>query len=92
VEGIWEQHQVADSSELKFDPLSLSVSDKDLEEDLDLVVGEHTPLTEDGHLCRLFIFENVDKTATRCKKHLVFSGNEHHQGAFIVDIDRDGDK
>jgi hypothetical protein len=40
----------------------------------------------------LFIFLNEDTKGIPWKKQLVFTGDEHHDGAHVVDIDNDGDK
>jgi hypothetical protein len=88
----WTRHVVADSLLLLFDPLSLNAVDMDSDGDTDLVIGEHTPVVADGDKCRLFVFENSDRKGTAWRQHLVYKGDEHHQGAFPVDIDQDGDQ
>jgi hypothetical protein len=35
--------------------------------------------------------ENLDGNGKQWKKHLVHRGDEHHQGAHVADLDRDGD-
>jgi hypothetical protein len=40
---------------------------------------------------RLYILENIDSRGYDWKKHLVYTGDEHHDGARLVDIDKDGD-
>ncbi|HKK70618.1 MAG TPA: FG-GAP-like repeat-containing protein [Candidatus Krumholzibacteria bacterium] len=68
-------------------PMSLDTADLDLDGDLDVVVGEHDDATPEDS--RLLVLENGgDGTWT---EHLVYQGDEHHDGANLVDIDGDGD-
>ncbi len=70
-------------------PMSLDVADMDGDGDLDIIVGEHnynTPSTS-----RLLIFENEDGSGNSWRQHVVHTGDEHHDGAIVVDIDNDGD-
>jgi hypothetical protein len=39
----------------------------------------------------LMWFENSSGDATKWKYHLIHTGDEHHDGAHVVDIDNDGD-
>ncbi|MBD3290527.1 hypothetical protein GF337_17110, partial [candidate division KSB1 bacterium] len=87
----WKEHIVADSTILAFDPLSLDIADMDRDGDLDIIAGEHTPKMEKLDQCRLFIFENVDGSGGKWSPHIVYKGDEHHQGTQVVDIDNDGD-
>lgn len=70
-------------------PMSLDVADLDEDGDLDLVVGEHQlakPAT-----AALYVLENRDGQGRAWRQHLVYRGDEHHDGAQLVDIDGDGD-
>jgi hypothetical protein len=87
----WTKHVIADEDLLRFDPLSLDVADMDSDGDPDIVVGEHTPDGSRARECSLYVIENADGFATRWRSHTVHIGDEHHQGARAVDIDRDGD-
>jgi len=87
----WKQHVIADSSILRFDPLSMDIADMDSDGDLDIIVGEHSPKPENLEKCRLFIFENISGNGDQWKPHIVYKGDEHHQGSQVVDIDNDGD-
>jgi hypothetical protein len=69
--------------------MSLGVEDIDNDGDLDIVVGEHN-LAQPSQ-ARLVWIENLDGAATQWRQHLIFRGDEHHDGALLVDIDRDGD-
>ena len=37
------------------------------------------------------MFENIDGTGTAWEKKIIYTGDEHHDGARVVDIDNDGD-
>ncbi|MBI1898049.1 MAG: VCBS repeat-containing protein, partial [Acidobacteria bacterium] len=84
----WTEHVIATPAGV-YGPMSLEVADMDRDGDLDVIVGEHR--LENMEAARLFIFENVDGAGRQWRKHLVHQGDEHHQGAHVVDIDRDGD-
>ena len=70
-------------------PMSLDVADMDRDGDLDVVVGEHN--LSDPASAGLFVFENLDGKGGAWTRHTVHIGDEHHDGAQVVDIDRDGD-
>ncbi len=68
--------------------MSLDVADLDLDGDVDLVVGEHNlaaPATS-----RLIVYEN-DGAGLFWIQHVVYTGDEHHDGAQLFDTDDDGD-
>jgi hypothetical protein len=69
--------------------MSLGVADIDRDGDTDVVVGEHNLQTPEK--ARLLLFENLDGNAEEWVQHLIYTGDEHHDGAQIVDIDNDGD-
>lgn len=83
--ALWTEHVI----DTVIGPMSLDVADMDGDGDLDVVVGEHN--TADPASAKLYVFENVDGTGTSWQKHLVYTGDEHHDGAQVVDIDGDGD-
>jgi len=70
-------------------PMSLDVADMDRDGDLDVVVGEHNLANPNS--AGLFVFENLDGMGGSWRQHTVHIGDEHHDGAQIVDVDRDGD-
>ena len=39
----------------------------------------------------LFVYENLDGNGNQWQEHTVYQGDEHHDGAQVVDIDGDGD-
>ena len=70
-------------------PMSLDVADMDGDGDPDIVVGEHN--LKNPETARLLVFENVDGRGGSWREHLIHTGDEHHDGALVVDLDGDGD-
>jgi hypothetical protein len=70
-------------------PMSLDGVDMDGDGDIDVVVGEHNTANPDS--AKLYLFENADGQGGQWTEHLIHTGDEHHDGAQIVDIDGDGD-
>ena len=86
---MWTPNMIAGPEQLRHDPLSIDVADMDGDGDLDVVAGEHSPPNPND--CRLLILENEAGSGTSWSLHSVHKGDEHHQGARVVDIDDDGD-
>ncbi len=80
----WTEHVIA----TPVGPMSLDVADMDGDGDLDIIVGEHN--YKDPSAARLLIFENLGR-GKAWKTHIIHTGDEHHCGARVVDIDGDGD-
>ncbi|MPY87489.1 MAG: VCBS repeat-containing protein [Luteitalea sp.] len=70
-------------------PMSVDVADIDRDGDVDVIVGEHN--YEQPETAKLHIFENIDGKSTEWKDHVISVGDEHHDGAVVVDIEGDGD-
>ena len=85
VSQVWQEFRIAEV----IGPMSLDVADMDGDGDQDVVVGEHN--LNEPEKARLLIYENVNGLATQWKAHIVATGDEHHDGAQVVDIDNDGD-
>jgi len=81
----WREHVIA----YIVGPMSLDVADMDGDQDLDVIVGEHN--LDDPSSAKLYVFENVDIQGDEWNEHIVSVGDEHHDGATVVDIDNDGD-
>lgn len=81
----WIEHPIAEL----IGPMSIAVTDMDGDGDLDVIAGEHN--LANPHNARLFWFENVTGAGDHWKTHLVYIGDEHHNGALAIDIDGDGD-
>ena len=82
---LWTEHVI--SNEL-IGPMSLSAVDFGSDGDIDVVVGEHISNIASG---KLIIFENVDGNGNNWVEHIVYTGDEHHDGAMVKDLDQDGD-
>ena len=81
----WTEHVIA----VMTGPMSVDVADIDGDGDLDVVAGEHD--LRQPASARLFWFENRSGDGTLWVPHLIYTGDEHHDGALVVDIDNDGD-
>lgn len=81
----WQEHVI----DKPIGPMSLSVADMDGDGDLDVIVGEHNYAKPETAV--LWIYENLNGKGTDWKRHAVYTGDEHHDGAVVVDIDDDGD-
>jgi hypothetical protein len=82
---LWGEHLIA----VITGPMSLDVGDLDNDSDVDVVAGEHD--IKDPSRAKLYFFENEDGRGTSWVRHIVHIGDEHHDGAQLVDIDGDGD-
>ncbi|MGH8726797.1 MAG: FG-GAP repeat domain-containing protein [Burkholderiales bacterium] len=78
----WVEHVIGEA----IGPMSLDVADIDKDGDLDVIVGEHN--LKAPAEARLIIFENRKGAWI---EHVIYTGDEHHDGAHAVDIDNDGD-
>ncbi len=83
--GPWTKHVIATVT----GPMSLDVGDLDGDGDPDVVVGEHN--LAHPETAKLYVFENADGHGGRWLGHIAAVGDEHHDGAILVDIDGDGD-
>ena len=81
----WTEHLIA----TPIGPMSLDVADMDSDGDFDVIVGEHN--LRDPASARLLIYENTDGQGGHWLEHIVYTGDEHHDGAQVIDIDNDHD-
>ncbi len=86
VDALWTENIISESV---VGPMSLDVADMDSDGDLDVVVGEHN--LNNSTTARMLILENVDGAGGVWNEHVVYTGDEHHDGAQVIDIDDDGD-
>ncbi len=83
--GVWTEHLIG----MPIGPMSLDVQDIDKDGDWDVIVGEHNLANPEN--AALWVYENIDGLGVNWQAHLVYRGDEHHDGAQTVDIDGDGD-
>ncbi len=76
----WKKHRISELT----GPMSLGVSDMDGDGDMDVVSGEHN-LRHPGD-AKLFVYENRDAVGDSWLPHLVYQGDEHHDGARLADL------
>lgn len=81
----WPEHLIAQLT----DPQSVDYADMDGDGDIDVVAGEHLATGASSSL-EISVYENLGNART-WRTHLVYAGDEHHDGAKLVDIDNDCD-
>ncbi len=81
----WTEHVIGSC----IGPMSLDVVDMDCDGDLDVIVGEHNLARPNE--AALIIFWNLAGDGSAWKREVVYVGDEHHDGAQVADMDRDGD-
>lgn len=81
----WTEHPIATI----IGPMSLDVQDMDGDGDLDVISGEHNLRSPENAM--VAVFENVDGTGNTWATHPVYTGDEHHDGTQVADMDGDGD-
>ncbi len=83
---LWTEHVISNTI---IGPMSVDVRDMDGDGDLDVIAGEHN--LANTFAARMIVFENLDGAGGTWAEHVVYTGDEHHDGARTVDIDNDGD-
>lgn len=85
VTSAWKEHVIDNIT----GPMSLDVADMDHDGDADVIVGEHN--IKNPSKAKLYVYENIDGRGIHWQSHVVHTGDEHHDGARVTDIDNDGD-
>ncbi len=83
--GSWKEHLIA----MPIGPMSLDAADIDFDGDIDVVCGEHN--LENPANSRLLLFENKGGYPAKWASHVIYTGDEHHDGAVFADLDNDRD-
>jgi hypothetical protein len=89
--ALWTQHLIANltTPTVAF-PQNLDVGDLDGDGDLDVATAQHR-WYGDLTVLQSSIWENVDGQGRTWAKHLLFTGDEHHDGMQLFDVEGDGD-
>lgn len=82
---LWDEHVLGSL----ISPLSLDVIDFDSDGDMDVLAGEHN--LDVPNQTRTVFYENLDGSGDSWQPHIVWVGDEHHDGTQIADMDQDGD-
>ncbi len=81
----WQEHVI----DTTIGPMSVDTGDLDRDGDTDVVVGQHN--LADPARSELLVYENADGKGSRWVRHSVSTGDEHHDGTQLADLDGDGD-
>ena len=81
----WREHVI----DAVIGPMSMDAADLDRDGDVDVVVGQHN-LAEPSE-SQLLIYENADGKGGDWIRHSASTGDEHHDGTQVADLDGDGD-
>ena len=81
----WTEHLI----DRTIGPMSMDVADLDRDGDVDVLVGQHNLV--DPSASKLLIYENVDGRGGEWSSREISSGDEHHDGTQLADMDGDGD-
>jgi len=81
----WTEHVIGQFT----GPMSIGLADMDGDGDLDIVLGEHD--LRNPSSARLLWIENRTGDGRTWVPHVIHTGDEHHDGALVVDVDGDGD-
>lgn len=81
----WKEHLIDET----IGPMSMDVADLDRDGDQDVLVGQHNLI--DPTKSKLLIYENVDGRGGEWSRREISSGDEHHDGTQLADMDGDGD-
>jgi len=89
--GPWQEHLIANLTTPRSSfPQSMDVGDIDGDGDWDVVAGQHRWYGDQTNM-RAYVLENLDGRGGAWAAHLVYTGDEHHDGTQLLDVDSDGD-
>lgn len=85
----WTEHLIANLPPRRGSPQNLDVADLDHDGDLDVVTAHHRQRYTT--VLQAFVLENVDGLGRVWQQHLIHTGDEHHDGMQLLDVEGDGD-
>lgn len=85
----WAAHLIANLPPRRGSPQNLDVADLDHDGDLDVVTAHHRQRYTT--VLQAFVLENVDGLGRVWEQHLIHTGDEHHDGMQLLDVEGDGD-
>jgi len=86
--GKWTEHVVS----VMRCPHSLDVADLDGDGQLEIIVAEHDPFMAyyPTAFCKLAVYKRVDEAGTVWEEHVIDARYEHHCGAHVIQLDKNG--